>query len=444
MITNSNKRKLIYIFLVLILFNYSWFIIFDHSVESYFYTISISSAFYLVSVLLLNRVDVEIKYIFWIIAVFFIFKILALGILPVGSDDYYRYLWDGKLLVNGINPFQYPPNSMNLMHLHSDLLPAQVTYPEIKTIYFPLSQVAFATAYLICGESIGGLKIIILLSDILITIGLFLLLKRFAINFKYVLIYAASPLIFYQFIIDAHIDILGIMFLLFSIYFLKDKKLLSALLLAASLMVKPTFLIAVPIFFLHEKKFNDKMKMALVPIVLLGISFIPFAFDTNPFDTLINYTRHWSFNGAAFNLLTIFFSNTFTIRLILLITFALIYLLLLMYYTNVLPLLYYSLIFFLLLSPVVHPWYAAWLIVLLAVYPRLSGLTYVSLISLTFYTVMVYQTKGIWKDYTLILLFQYIPVITLLIYELFFDKKEEYSGSIIQKEINSEKHSSRK
>jgi hypothetical protein len=88
--------------------------------------------------------------------------------------------------------------------------------------------------------------------------------------------------------------------------------------------------------------------------------------------------------------------------------------------------------FLLIFSPVVHPWYAAWLIVLLVIYPKLSGITF------TFYTVMIYQTKGAWNEYPLILLLEYIPVIALLIYEILITNKEGFSGNILRKSMPPE------
>lgn len=425
----NKARSIIFIFSFLILSSFAWFIFLDQSIEAYFYTIVFSSLIYLFTIVLVYKTEIKLHHIFIAMIFVFIFKLLALQIEPVGSDDYYRYLWDGKVLVNGINPFQFPPNSESLNHLHSSILPTEVTYPNIKTIYFPLSQAAFALAYLIGGETVWGLKFILLFFDILLTAGLFLIFKKRKLDYKFILIYVLNPLIFYQFFVDAHIDLLGIYFFLFSIYFLDDRKIVSSIFLGASLMVKPTFIIALPILFFYEKGIFSKINRLIIPLILLAVSFIPFSLSANPFDTLMNYSRHWSFNGAVFNLFANFVNDTFTIRIILLILFFLLYFLLLRYSKNVISSFYYSLMFFLLLSPVIHPWYAAWLIVLLVIYPKFSGVTFVSLISLTFYTVMIYQAEGDWNEYPLIIFLEYIPVIVLLVYEIFFANKELSSGN---------------
>ena len=66
--------------------------------------------------------------------------------LPIGSDDHFRYLWDGKVITNCINPFEYPPNSNELNHLHSDLLPEAVIFREPKNYLLPY----FAEHHLHC------------------------------------------------------------------------------------------------------------------------------------------------------------------------------------------------------------------------------------------------------------------------------------------------------
>jgi len=64
---------------------------------------------------------------------------------PVLSDDVYRYLWDGRVLGSGIDPYRYPPDHPALAHLR-DAWWARVNNPEIATIYPPLAQGIFAAA----------------------------------------------------------------------------------------------------------------------------------------------------------------------------------------------------------------------------------------------------------------------------------------------------------
>jgi len=115
------------------------FLFTEINIDSYFYSIVASSFIYIVAGILLLRIDLNLKEVLWLIICFFILKLATLNISPIGSDDYYRYLWDGKILINGINPFKFSPNAKELEIFHSEILPSMVSFPKIKTIYFPLS-----------------------------------------------------------------------------------------------------------------------------------------------------------------------------------------------------------------------------------------------------------------------------------------------------------------
>ena len=91
---------------------------------------------------------------------------------------------------------------------------------------------------------------------------------------------------------------------------------------------------------------------------------------------------------------------------------------------------YLSVFLLLIFSPIVHPWYAAWLAVLLPFVPRRSGIAFAGLISLTVFTVLTYQLTGSWNEHAWVLIVEYVPVISLFIYEIIFDKK--YGGKILE------------
>ena len=414
------KAKIVFVIQIAgLLAAFLYFYFSGRSIDLYFYTLVGSSLIYLLLGLQLKHIEVRKNEILLLILLMVAIKILFITINPIGSDDYYRYLWDGKVILNGINPFQYAPDAEELKHLHSEILPGLVSYPNLETIYFPLSQVSFAIAYLISGESVLGLKILLLLADIIITLGLYFLLTKRKSDLKYILLYTLSPLIIYQFFIDAHIDLIGIMFFLLAIYFYGKNKNIAALMLGASLALKPLFLLAIPIFFLSEESLRAKLKWLTIPILFLAITFIPFAITANPLSTLINFSRHWTFNGAVYNVLSLFLTSNYLMRFIVFVIFLIVYLLILRSKKNFIPTIYYSLFALYLFSPIVHPWYITWLIISLALYPKLSGMVYLSSITLSFYTVVIYQTTGIWEDNYLILLLEYIPVVLILFYEWF-------------------------
>jgi len=416
---DKNLKKIFFAsLLLLIVINISFYFS-GKSIQNYSFSFILSSLIFLVAIIVLNKTDLSKVQILSILLIFFLIKILFISIDPMGSDDYYRYLWDGKVQAHGINPFLYAPDDLNLNPLHSELLPEKVSYPQIRTIYFPVSQFLFTLAYWISGENAIGLKIILLFAELLILISLYYLLRHFSFDLKYILIYAVLPLVFFQFFIDAHIDLVGVAFLLSSLtLYLFNKKLFSYIILGLSISVKPTGLLLIPLLFQSEQKILEKLKAVFIPLIVFVITFLPYVFIATPLDTIINYTAKWTFNGMIYNALDIFFSNNLTIRLICGILFLIVFAFLFLYKTDFLKKIYLSLFLLMIFSPVVHPWYLIWFAVFLPVIRSFSGLYFVAAISLTSITVVTFQLTGVWQEYTLVLLAQYFPLTLIFFYEI--------------------------
>ena len=378
---------------------------------------------YLVTVIVLVKTDLSKAQTVSVLLIFFLIKILFISTEPIGSDDYYRYLWDGKVQSNGINPYLYSPDDQSLNPFHSELLPEKVSYPQIRTIYFPVSQFLFTLTYNISGENAIGLKIILLLAELLILISLNYLLKRLSIDLKYILVYAVLPLVFFQFFIDAHVDLAGVALMLASIIlYFYDKKIFSYLLLGLSISVKPTGLLLIPFLFQNEQKFIEKIKSVFIPIIVFIITFLPYVFTATPLDTLINFTAKWTFNGMIYNILDIFLSNNLSIRLLCGILFLLVFIFLFTSKIDFLKKVYLSLFSLMIFSPVVHPWYLIWFAVLLPVIRGYSGFYFVAAISLASITVATFQTTGVWQEITLVLFIEYLPLTLIFFYEIFKER----------------------
>ena len=358
------------------------------------------------------KFDIPKKYVTVLIALGIGLRIILLFVHPIGSDDYYRYLWDGKVQTNGINPYRYAPADTALNSIHSETLPKFVNFPEMKTIYPPLSQIIFYFAYTIGGESFVGLKILLLVFDLLTLYGTYLIIKKLDLPNKNILYYALCTLPLFQFFIDAHVDGFGLTFMIFSIYFyLNDKKLMSLIFLSASICIKPLGFIFVPILFFQEKNWRDKIQIVSIPIIICALAYLPYTFTGKPFQALMQFTENWMFNGIVFDILESFIKNNQVTRMLCGSLFLIVFLRIIFSRKNFLSQLYLSLFLLYIFSPVVHPWYLSWLAILIPFMPKWSGISYVALISLTAFTVLNYQLYGVWKEYNLVLFFEYAPVL---------------------------------
>ena len=378
------------------------------------------------------KYDMPARLVFGLLAAAIIIRIPLVPIHPVGSDDYYRYVWDGKVMSAGINPYRYTPVDPALAQLHSNIIPSRINFADMKTLYPPLAEILFYLAYKISGEGFLGMKALLFIFDLMTMFGIFLIIRKLNLNCKNILLYAICPLPLFQFFIDGHVDGFGITLVIFSIFFyLDDKKVLSYVLIGLSASIKPLSLILIPILFFQERTFRERIRVAFLPTMVCGLMYLPFMFSGSPFQALTTFAANWTFNGVVFDVLNLFIHDNQRARFICGILFFISYLPVILSRSKVPPnsvensagtglltKIYMSMFLLFIFSPVVHPWYMSWLVILLPLIPRWSGIAYVSLISLTSFTVLNYQLTGVWKEYTFVLLFEYIPVLILFGYEL--------------------------
>jgi alpha-1,6-mannosyltransferase len=390
-----------------------------HPIISYAAAFMSSSVFFLIAAYQLFRKDLPNSYVYVAIGIAILVRFSFLWTSPIGSDDLYRYVWDGKVQAHAINPYAYAPNSAELKHLSTATISSLVNHPEMKSIYFPLSEWIFYLSYVVSGEQTWGIKGLLLLSELCALYGLFLLMRTLDIPRRFMLLYAFCPMLFFEYAIDAHVDGFGLPLLIFALYFYFDKKkLLSMILLGLSLSIKPTALVLLPVFFFAEKDWRARLTIAFIPLLTLAVQFAPYVVSANPFESLSTFTKNWTFNGFVFNVIDMYVHDNQQTRLMCSIFLAIIILILSLLKRPLFDKLYYAVLFLLLFSPVVHPWYVGWLAALLPIARRWSGLVYVSTLSLTCFTYISFQLQGVWKEEPLVWLLEYLPVIVLLILEL--------------------------
>jgi hypothetical protein len=125
---------------------------------------------------------------------------------PAGSDDYHRYLWDGRVQRAGINPYRFSPDAPELARLRDGRDWPHVNHPEISTIYPPLAQMVFALA-----PSLRVWKAIVLGADLAVALLLSAWLRRRGEDPRRALAWAWSPLCALELSLDAHMDVLAIL-----------------------------------------------------------------------------------------------------------------------------------------------------------------------------------------------------------------------------------------
>ncbi|MEO7517721.1 MAG: glycosyltransferase 87 family protein, partial [Acidimicrobiales bacterium] len=88
----------------------------------------------------------------------------ALAGPPALSDDFYRYAWDAKVQISGVDPYEHEPLARELAPLRErwlfpDLAATPATHinrPSVRTIYPPLAQAWFVAVRVVTGGAAGA------------------------------------------------------------------------------------------------------------------------------------------------------------------------------------------------------------------------------------------------------------------------------------------------
>lgn len=355
--------------------------------------------------------------------------IIASGILfratliPSGittSDDVYRYIWEGKVLYNGYNPYQHPPGDSTLIPLHSKELPSKVAFHTFAAIYPPFSQVLFTVNYIISGENELGLKLIFLICEAITMVLITLILRERKKPITHVIYYAWLPLPIMEYFVNAHVDPVGIMFFILFIYYsLKNNVPLAAVAFAFSFLSKlyPVFLLP-----LIVKKFGFKKSFlfgVICGVIIIG-AFIPFLpKDRFVAESLIKYMTHWQFNSSFYYIFLNLLHNGYQAKIICNIMLITTVLSISYFYKDFLKAVCYVLIAVIAFSATIYPWYFGWVA---AVNPVFG---FASLASL-FFTINLSNLTPLsigWKEYWWVLLLEYVPFYSLLLLDIVRQKR---------------------
>lgn len=162
---------------------------------------------------------------------------------PVFSSDSYRYLWDGGLLLKGLNPYTATPDGIG--PVYAPELFDKLDWKDQHTVYPPLAQLLFAAAYGL--YDLVGLwagKLVFAAGAIVALWFLYRLLPL-----RLFILALLNPLLLFEAFNGAHLDAWVIALLLGTYYFFqRERYALSSLFLAGAILIKLYPVIFVPLF----------------------------------------------------------------------------------------------------------------------------------------------------------------------------------------------------
>lgn len=365
-------------------------------------------------------------------------RVVLLFSVPNLSQDYFRFIWDGRMLMDGHNPYLYLPD--NIVHDAGFPIPeAEQLYKGMGSLssghytnYPPVNQLCFALAALFAGKSIEGSIIVFKLIIIAADIGTYFfgrkLLKLQNLPEKNIFLYFLNPLVIIELSGNLHFEGVMIFFLIWSLYLLETGKIKwAALVFALSVSVKLVPLMLLPLLY-KRLRFRNAFQFYSIAggvTILLFTPFISVPFLKNYADTISLWFVNFEFNASIYYLLRAigyYFTGYNLIHFVgkLLPVIVVLSALILAarqkntsfrgYAQNML--LVFCLYFF--LSTTVHPWYIITPLALSVFTKYRFPLAWTFLIILSYWA----YSNTDFKESPLLLVFEYAGIFCMLVWEL--------------------------
>jgi hypothetical protein len=151
---------------------------------------------------------------------------VAISQPPTTTDDFYRYIWDGKVQAAGIDPYRYVPVDPALKPLRdNELFPdpagdaTRINRPTVRTIYPPVAEAAFLGMHAVSPEEHRvrawqvGMGLLAWATAALL-VGL---LARTGRDPRAAAWWAFCPVVWLECGNNAHVDVLGVLLLVLAL-----------------------------------------------------------------------------------------------------------------------------------------------------------------------------------------------------------------------------------
>ncbi|MFQ5960958.1 MAG: glycosyltransferase 87 family protein [Candidatus Methylomirabilales bacterium] len=320
-----------------------------------------------------------------------LFRVALLFSPLVLSSDIYRYVWDGRVQVAGINPYLYPPSAQELTVLRDEQIFPHVNRPEARTIYPPGAQMFFALNAILFPDSTTAMKAIMMLFDIGTLFLILTLLKKTGFRSDRVLLYAWSPLVLFELAGSGHIEAVMLPFVLFALLARMDgKPALAGATLGIATLIK---LYPAALFPALYTRRDRRFPLAFGATILFG--YLPYIYGAQGkvVGFLPDYFGRWEdFNvGLRYFLTLALTSVTTSPRLVAMLVLTALLGTVALYVSRTgeerdIPWRAYIMVsaYLLLLPTSFHPWYLVWILPFLCFYPSWGWLYLSGAITLSY------------------------------------------------------------
>jgi len=359
-----------------------------------------------------------------------LFRFCLIFSIPALSDDFYRFVWDGRIQQLGINPFDFTP--AQFIKQHSDPLLHKIfpylNSPDYYSVYPQICQSIFKIASGIGGDNLYHTIVILKSAIFLSELGIILLLKALLSARKNTqslqLIYILNPLVIIELSGNIHFEAFMIFFMLLAVWLIYNQRYISSAgALSLAIQAKLLPLIFIPLL-LRQIGLKKTINYAIVCLIITVALSLILLNSTERFahfaESLRLYYGKFEFNGSFYLLLRsigqmILSYNPIAVLSKIMIVLALSGMIWIYYRKlELLSGIFWLLAIYLTFSAVVHPWYLTPLVAFSAFIRFRFALVWSALIPLSYYT---YSNTPYTENYWITGI-EYLIVYGFLIWEL--------------------------
>ncbi len=243
----------------------------------------------------------------------FSFRLILLFSIPNLSNDFYRFIWDGRMIWEGFNPYLSLPEvwvstQPNIIANAEELYKGMGSMNGSNyTCYPPINQLGFLIPAMLFSKHILGSTIVMRIILILADLGTLFygqkLLDRLNVSRSNIYLYILNPFIILELTGNLHFEGLMIFFLLGSVYYITVRYWkCSAMFLALSICVKAIPLLFLPLFFrqLSFKQFIYFGCITMGTIIMLFTPFVSSELIDNFMQSINLYFQNFEFNASIY------------------------------------------------------------------------------------------------------------------------------------------------
>jgi rSAM/selenodomain-associated transferase 2 len=221
-------------------------------------------------------------------------RLIFLGTPP--GNDIHRYVWEGYVQTRGINPYRMAPAHPDLDALAQGRLQAireGVNHPDLPAIYPPLALLVFRALAAVAPDS-RLFKGFFLLLDLALVALLARMLWLDRRPLKFLLLYAANPLVIVFVSGEGHMDVLQAFLVLAGVHLLERKHPAAGFLCLGSAVMSKYLALALLPMAVNRRNLRW-LWTALVPLV----AYAPFGDARDAWwQTLGVFAGHYHYNDA--------------------------------------------------------------------------------------------------------------------------------------------------